>query len=315
MYYFKALKFILLVIDTMPNIQDITTDIIRPQATSQATSLVLNDQISNFKPSSVHIAFMCLIDRVHETLRCSDIKTLVAQGENIMAYTCDQENIKLFSSVQIEKLKEYNTASLMLWSLSCFFTWSNHSILRMLLTESSSEALQLLDEFDSRLDPLQSIASYPIPYFSSDMIPGDTSIHTILAIRCDQKLYESTLQYVYDMQSVMIEKCHITQHCLLLLAVRNFPTILYWTIPKCIINLIRNQVPLHSDYLYSKGVLEVLVYPEPLLNTGDDVSIGSLAFKGDSKVNDEEVHICSYIHSFYVVMSRITGRLKSTHDY
>ena len=280
-----TLKFgYLIASNTIPEIQDNTTDFTEAQTTTDE----LHGQVSYFKPSSVHIAFLYLIDQLQEILQHSDYKTLVAQCENIMACMCDQEDIKLFSTVQIEKLKQYNATLMLLWSLSCFFTWSNHSILRMLLTESSSKALQLLDEFDSRLDPLQSIASYPIPYFSSDMIPDDTSTYTILAIRCDQVLYKSSLQYVYNMQSVMMEKCHITQHCLQLLAVRSDPTILFWTIPKLVVNLISKQVPRHSDYLYSKGVLEVLVYPEPLLSTGDDVSIGSLAFK---VAIDEEVRI------------------------
>ena len=286
MFFVITLKFVyLIVFNTIPGIQDNTTGFTETQTTKHR----LHDQVSYFKPSSVHIAFLCLIDQLDEILQHNDYKALVAQCENIMACTCDQENIKLFSNVQIEKLKQFNTALLMVWSLRHFFTWSNHSILRLLLTESSSEALRLLDEFDSRLDPLQSIASYPIPSFSSHMTPDDASTHTILAIRCDQKLYKSTLQYVYDMQSVMMEKCHITQHCLQLLAVRSEPTILYWTIPKLVVNLISKQVPQHSDYLYSKGVLEVLVYPKPLLSTGDDVSVGSLAFKVENIASDEEV--------------------------
>ena len=209
-----------------------------------------------------------------------------------MASTFEQENIKLFSDTQIAKLKESKTTLVMLWRLNFFFTWSNHSILRMLVSEDYCEALQLLDVFDSRVDPLLSIASYPIPYFSCDMIPVDTSAHTILAIRCGQRLYECTLQYVYDMQSVMMEKCHFTQHCLQLLAVRNDPAILYWTIPKCVVNLISNGVPSHSEYLYSRGVLEVLIYPELSLSTGDDIKIGSLGFIAENDVSNEEVHIC-----------------------
>ena len=293
-YCFYGIEFcLLLVFDTIPVVQDKLTVIARPQATSQAIS---SDQILYFKPSSVHIAFLCLIDQIYEILQCSDVKTLITQCENILAYTSEQENVNVFSDVQIEKLKQYNTAPLMLWSLSTFFTWSNHSILRKLLTESSSEALQLLDEFDSKLDPLQSIASYPIPYFSSNMIPDDTSTHTILGIRCDQDFFKSTLQYVYDMQSVMMEKWQITQHSLQLLSVQSDPTILYWTIPKCVVDIISKQVEQYSEYLCSKGILEVLVYPKPLFNTGDHVSIGSLSFKGDSKLDDEEV--CSYLFLF-----------------
>jgi len=124
------------------------------------------------------------------------------------------------------------------------------------------------------------------------MIPADTSTHTILAIRCDQELYKSTLQYVYDMQSLMMEKCDITQHCLQLLAVRSNPTILYWTIPKCVVYLINTNVPLHSEYLYSRGILEVLVYPDLQLTVGNHVSVGSLAFSDDSKLVERKVHTC-----------------------
>ena len=111
------------------------------------------------------------------------------------------------------------------------------------------------------------------------MIPSDTSTYTILAVRCKVELYESSLQYIYDVQSVMIEKCDVTQHCLQLLAVRSDPTILYWTIPKCVVYLINTNVPLHSECLYLRGILEVLVYPDVMLTTGDDVCYGTLAFE------------------------------------
>jgi len=278
-----------LVFNSQSDVQDETVKL-------QITSHESHDEILQIKPSLVHIAFLLLIDQVSKLLQSCDVKKFIEQCENLMA--CEQESIKLFSNDQIEILSQYNSTLSLLRSLSCFFTWNNHSILRMLLNELSSEALQLMDEFDSRVDPLQSVLSYPIPCFSSDMIPVDTSTHTILAIRCDQELYKSTLQYVYDMQSLMMEKCDITQHCLQLLAVRNNPAILYWTIPTCVIKLISNYVPQHSEYLYSKGVLEVLVYPELWLTTGDDVVMGSLAFKPE---NSGEVCICSYLSVFMYV--------------
>ena len=278
----------------MPNFQKGNSEDLEE---AQIISYKLHDQFLYFKPSSVHIAFLCLFDQLNQLLQYKDIEVLVAQCENMMAGVSEQESIKLFSDSQIAKMKE-SKAALVMWELSFFFTWSNHSILRMLLSEYFSEALQLLDVFDSRVDPLLSIASYPIPCFSSDMIPVDTSAYTILAIRCDQELYKSTLQYVYDMQSVMMEKCHITLHCLQLLAVKNDPTILYWTIPKCVVELISNQVPCHSEYLYSKGVLEVLVYPKLLLSTGDDISIGSSAFIAENDASSEEVRIYVFIRPF-----------------
>ena len=129
------------------------------------------------------------------------------------------------------------------------------------------------------------------------MIPSDSSAHTILAVRCDKELYHCTLQYIYDVQSVMVEKCDITQHCLQLLAMRIDPTIFYWTIPKCVVSLINTNIPLHCQYLYSRGILEVLVYPDLLLTTSDDVCYGSLAFEC---LDTRKVHIFTFTFTFTI---------------
>ena len=224
--------------------------------------------------SPVYIPFLCLIDQITELLQ-SHTHELVQSCENLKA--SEAHNIKLFSTDQMKKLSQCSKISL-LRQLSPFFTWSNHSVLKA-LGSHSSEAINLLDKFESKIDPLQPITSYPIPCLTPDMIPSDTSTYTILAVRCKVELYECSLQYVFDVQSEMIEKCDITQHCLQLLAVRSDHTILYWTIPKCVVDLIKINVPLHSEHLYSKGILEVLVYPDLWLTTGDDICYGSLAFQ------------------------------------
>ena len=221
---------------------------------------------------------------------------LVQQCKSLNA--SDGHKISLFSADQMTELSECDN---LLMKLSPLFTWSNHSVLKA-LTGCSSEAVKLLDEFESKLDLLQPITSYPIPHLSSNMIPTDTSTYTILAIRCDKELYQCTLQYVYDVQSVMIEKCDITQLCLQLLGVRSDPTILYWTIPKCVVYLINTNVPLHSEYFYSKGILEVLVYPDLLLTTSDDVCFGLLAFECSNQFFSEELEVSVYIHVMYVRM-------------
>ena len=223
--------------------------------------------------TTVHIAFFHLVDQIAELLQQNGYHQLLTQCGEIKA--SENYDLSLFSDKQLVKCN--NVISLMRY-LSFYFTWCDHSILRMLST-CSEDATKLLDEFDSKLDCMQSVASYPIPQFSCDMLPTDpTSTHTVLAIRCDQELYNCTLQYVYDMRSLIVEKCDITLHCLQLLAVRPNPTIIYWTIPQCVVELISSNVLVHSDYLYTRGVLEVLVYPKSLLATSDDVRIGSLAF-------------------------------------
>ena len=74
------------------------------------------------------------------------------------------------------------------------------------------------------------------------------------------------------------------------------------------VDLINTNVPLHSEYLYSRGILEVSVYPDLILatgddgtgddgtgddGTGDDVTVGSLAFCDNSKLIERKV--ASYI--------------------
>ena len=231
--------------------------------------------------SSVQFLFLYLIDKMKEVQQFYKSR-LVQHCKGLKA--SDIHDIDLFSADQIRELRVSN----ILLKLSGLFSWNNHSILKSLVS-GSSEAVELLDEFKSKLDPLQPITSYPIPCLYSKMIPTDTSTYTILAVRCDKELYQCTLQYVYDVQSVMIEKCGITQHCLQLLAVRSDPTILYWTIPKCVVDLINTNVPLHSEYLYSRGILEVLVYPDLLLTTGDDVCYGSLVFDCSDQLFSGEV--------------------------
>ena len=198
----------------------------------------------------------------------------------------DHSDIKLFSTDQLKMFSQYNSA--MLLRKLCSSTWSNRSMLRTLIS-CCSEAVKLLDKFESNLNLILPIASYPIPCVSADMIPSDTSTYTILAVRCRVELYDSSLLDVYDIQSVMIEKCDITQHCLQLLAVRSDPTIFYWTIPQCVVHLINTNVPLHSEYLYSRGILEVAVYPDLLLTTGENVCSKLFTFTCAETVSSEKV--------------------------
>ena len=241
--------------------------------------------------STVLVLYFHLIDQLGQLLQSYDYDVMMEQCRNLKA--SDHNDIKLFTGDQMKIFSQYKTT--MLLKKLCLFSWSNCSIIRALIN-GCSEAIKLLDKFESYLDPLKLVACYPIPNLSSDMIPSDTSTYTILAVRCKLELYECSLQYVYDVQSVMIEKCDITQHCLQLLAVRSDPTILYWTIPKCVVDLINTNVPLHSEYLYSNGILEVAVYPDLQLTTGDAIYYGSLTFEC---IDTERV--CCYVCVPYLI--------------
>ena len=242
---------------------------------SKSISCCQCDSRSSTNTSIVLVLYFHLIDQLVELLKSYDYEIMMEQCSSLMA--SDHNNIKLFTSDQLKAFSQYNNNAILIRTL-CLFTWSSCSILKT-LTSYCSEAIKLLLRFESNLDPFQPISCYPIPHLSTDMIPNSTSPFTTLAIRYKMELYESSLQYVYDVQAVMIEKCDITQYCLQLLAVRSDPTIFYWTIPKCVVDLISTNVPLHSEYLYSRGILEVFVYPDLLLTTSDDVCYGSLAFE------------------------------------
>ena len=251
------------------------------------------DSRSTANVSPTLALYFHLIDQLEELIQPYDYGMMMEQCRGLMA--SDQHDIKLFTSDQIKSFSSYSSAILL--RKLCSFAWSNCSILRTLVNYCS-EAISLLDTFKSNLDPLKPVSCYPIPSLSSNMIPSDTSTYTILAVRCKVELDESSLQYIYDVQSVMIEKCDITQHCLGLLAVKSDPTIIYWTIPNCIVDLINTNVPLHREYLYSRGILEVLVYPKIQLTTGDNVCHGSLAFEC---VNTEMV--CTYVYMHVYICS------------
>ena len=209
-----------------------------------------------------------------------DLNLLTETCKNLMA--SEIHEINLFTDTSIDNVEKYNTTVSLLRYLNFLFTWSDHSILRALVS-FNSKAVHLLNKFDSLLDPFHIIVSYPIPDFSQDMIPSETSEYTLLAVVCNKELWQCSLQYVFNVKSYVVKKCDVTQHCLQLIALRSNPTIFYWTIPKCVVELIKNNVLEYSDYLYSQGILEVLVYPKQSVATTDDIFVGSLAFKSEKE--------------------------------
>lgn len=228
----------------------------------------------------MHILFLKVVDQIEELLQPCDLKLLTETFKSLMA--SETPRINLFSITTINNLNNCSNAVSVLRYSSFLFTWIDHSILRALVS-FNDKAVELLDEFDSSLDPLNIIVSYPIHNFSQIMIPSMTSEYTLLAIRCNRELWQCSLQYVFNIKSFIVEKCDITQHCLQLLAVKSDPTIFYWTIPKCIVELIKGNIVHHSEHLSSQGILEVSVYPKQSLFTGDDILMTSLAFTAEKE--------------------------------
>ena len=221
--------------------------------------------IKYFKCSAVSEEFLTIVDKLNELLKHCDPKIIIEHCSNVMASdVCD---ISLFPAKFIKNLQRYNHTPLLLKVLSSFWTWSDHSILRTLL-EFDDEALKLLDEYESQLDPLQQLSSYPLPPPAPCMTPCDGSTHTVLAVKCAQQYHQCLLKHVFDVRSSIVNKCNITPHCLQLLATKSGSTVLCWLIPKSVVTLIGSKVLENRSAFYHEGILEVSILPRTVVTTG-----------------------------------------------
>lgn len=222
-----------------------------------------NYSLKYFKPSTVADEFSCIVDKITHLLLSYDPRLLVEQCESIMG--SDVHNIKLFSTDQLNQLKEYTNTQLLLQELSHLWSWSNHSVLRELVG-SYDEAVKLLDEFDCHLDPLEPITSYP----ASEIVPINSTTHTILKLKCDRNdIHELSLQNVIVMGSLVVNTCDLTQHCLQLLKAAQGSIVLYWSIPKCVSHLVSNKVLQHCRFFYENKVVEVVIQPHIQICTSE----------------------------------------------
>ena len=222
--------------------------------------------VKHIKPSEVEKEFHYISEHVVELLSHCHPELLMKWCENLMIGEtsflpswCEIHNIKLLPPYSVYKLRKLRTSSAILKMMSIFWSWSNHSVLTC-LAEFSEIAAALLVDFDSRLYLNSSITKYPISPSVPSMIPHNNNSFTIVTMKCNRKL-QVTLQLVYDIQSMMIEKCKVTEHALRLLAVQSSPLELHWMISKYIVTLINVNVRKHREYFATKGIIEILVHP------------------------------------------------------
>ena len=217
------------------------------------------------KPFTIADEFSYVTDQITKLLHLDDPKLLVEGCKTVMA-SDDVYGIKFFSDDQIIRLNCYHSTPLLLQELSHLWSWSNHSMLRVLV-ETCDKAVKLLDVFDSHLDPFEPITSYPV----FETVPTDATSQTTLIVKFTRDVQEFTLQVVFDLCSIVVSNCGITHYCPQLIATQHTQgfIIIYWSIPKCVINLISTKVLQHSSKLYNMGMLEVTIYPDTKIITGN----------------------------------------------
>jgi len=227
-------------------------------------SFPLSNSVKDFKPAIVEMEFDYITNHVIELLSCCYPKLLIRWCEGMMA--SEAYKIKLFSGDFINMLKQLKTSLAIFKVLKVYWSWNNHSIL-LTLSQFSILAVDMLLEFDSRLNHHLPLSDYPISSFDPSLIPYDDSQHTLLAMKCGEEL-QPLLQLVFDMESLLMEKFNITKYSLCLLAVEHNPTRLYWIIPKSVVVIVDKNAHVHCQYCFERNVVDLYVHPNTVYKFG-----------------------------------------------
>ena len=215
--------------------------------------------VKHIKPSEIESEFQYVTGHVIEVLSYCHPILLIERCRQLMA--SEVHKIKLFAVDYLEKLKNCKTSYAVLKKLCVFWSWNNHSILTS-LAEFSRLAVTLLEEFISRMALSYPIASYP---FSSLLIPLDVEKSILLEFEYRHNLKDS-LHVVYDVQSLLLEKCDITEHAIQLLAAKENPIELQWMIfSPAVVDLVNQKVNQHFQCFANKGIVAISIYPDAKL--------------------------------------------------
>ncbi|XP_065901827.1 uncharacterized protein [Dysidea avara] len=191
-------------------------------------------------------------------------------------------NIPYFSEDDMKGFYSCKNRKVLFHTWNCFWTWSDHSMLReFLVLGNHTDVLKLIDAFDDYLDTLKSqpIATFILPHLSNKMIPSNTNIHTILAIKHKKSFEKCTLQNIFEMRQALLKKCDITPHALQLLTVTDDDseyTTVFWIIPKCIVPLFNTKVADQWEN-FNKDIAEISIYPNSLFTMSSTIKVGPLA--------------------------------------
>ena len=174
----------------------------------------------------------------------------------------ETHHIPLFGEELLKKIDQCKSYLLLKLLLLPYITWLDYSILQHLVLFSQSKAAErILDDFIFSIDYTQPITSYPIPSPSQLMIPLDGSDYTLVATQCEFEFNSLVLQKVVDVRNVLIEQWQITPHAVQLTAVHVQERLLYWMIPKCVVELIADRTP-HIQYkLWKSRIVMCAIFP------------------------------------------------------
>ena len=209
------------------------------------------------KSTDVSQKFSCLIDHLILQLSVS-YELLKDKLRVLMASSSNQ----LFTDQFVNKVAKCKSLYHFMNFLLPFMTWLDHSILRELVEASKNAyAIKLLDQFDSMIDVLQPVTSFPIPPPGQLIIPLSKSEHTLLATKYDYTEEVISLKEVRNVKSLIEDKWNIASHALQLIAVCTKSGFLYWMIPECIVPLIQEKLQEMRYDLWQCGFITIVLFP------------------------------------------------------
>ena len=231
-------------------------------------SPTVNDK-EYFAPSSILLKYLDLCDKLAQLLQSVHPRILVDAVSHFVAIDTYDTCVKQFSAEYIKQLRDCNNSGEVLMKLFPYSNWCDHSIMRELLEACNCpKGVQLLDEFDSRIDLMQPIADFPIFAPSSLIIPSDSSYYTVMAIKHKQEFSSLKLCHIGGIKTKMVQMCNLTKYsCLFLTVTKSNPAVVYWLIPRNLLSSVSNMVWNFADCLYESGISEVAIYPNFIVST------------------------------------------------
>ena len=237
--------------------------------------------------SEVNIVFYDLIE--HLCLHLSGIEKF---SFNLFK-KCNDINLP-FTEQWLKRIGKCRSLNLFKIYLLPFITWLDHSILEELVAASDGEdAQQLLNLFNSKINSYcnQPITSFPILPPNQLMIPLDDSGYSLLAMKVFLPAQSNAshsviiLQDLMDIKLTMKHKWKMNSHEIQLAAVHTKLKVLYWTIPKPIVELIGSNL-VHD---WKSGIIVMAILPANCQNHEDNINgpFSSLNFiwQDDAEVN------------------------------
>ena len=261
-------------------------------------SPTLSNKKEFFSSSSILLKYLDLFDNLAELMESLNPKTLIDAISHLVAIDTYDHCVKQFSAEYVTQLSHCSNSVEVMAKLFPYSNWCDHCVIRELLKVCNcSEGVKLVDEFDSKIDLIQPITDLPIFAPSSLIVPNDTNYYTIMAIKHKVKWSSVKLYHIGMIKSKFIQICGLTKYSCLFLAITKYnPVVIYWLIPKDLLRSISNAVWDFAASFYSKGILEVAIYPDFAVCTSNTSKISPLKY---FTFSSQKIKVHSYAHSYY----------------